>query len=211
MRVSILILFLFVLLFSSCSIQKRHYRSGFFIEMKQGAVAANSKKAVCHAMAPRKIALPIVIKEQSVSMRQENSVGIPKKTGRTISKKSKLTSMQKNIARIFPVLIPIKKMAFHTGVIPDHVAKAAFRLMLIGLLFLGLAGFFLLQFPELAYVTVTLLIMATLFTAVAAFTAFNARHDKINNSETWLKLSLLTLILSLLIICAVVLFLILLF
>jgi len=211
MRAIILSILLFTLLFSSCTIQKRHYRAGYYTVFKKGAAAANFKKIVEPAMTTKKIDLPILFKEGSALVLQKKSIPIPKKAACFIQKKGVLAQLQNKVHRNFPSLSPIKKNAFYTGVIPNHVAQAAFKMMLIGLVFLGLAGFFLLQFPELAYVTVTLLIITTIFAAVAAFTALNARQDKINNSETWLKLSLLSLLLSLLIICTVVLFLILLF
>lgn len=207
---SILLVLPVLVMLLSCSVQKRHYRKGYYFEAGHGSVSAQRLKIFpMKTSSPERIfTLTPVAKEKEQKASSEKTA--VKTNLPPASKHSRKFSIPRILKSFAALDRPVKK-AFYTGVQPNAVAKAALRLMLVGLLFLGLAGYFLLQFPELAYVTVTLLIITTIFAAVAAFSAFNARQDKINNSETWLKISLLSLVLSLLIICAAVLFLILLF
>jgi len=207
---SILLALPVLALLFSCSVQKRHYRKGFYVEARPGSVSAQH-----HKIFPMKVSSQQRIFTLTPVAKEKEQKALSEKTAAktnlpTVSKHSRKFSVLRILKPFAALDRPVKK-AFYTGVQPNAVAKAALRIMLVGLLFLVLAGYFLLQFPALAYVTVTLLIITTIFSSVAAFTAFNARQDKINNSENWLKISLLSLVLSLLIICAVVLFLILLF
>ncbi|HXB39159.1 MAG TPA: hypothetical protein VNZ49_01375 [Bacteroidia bacterium] len=103
------------------------------------------------------------------------------------------------------------KPAFLSGILPNHVAKAGLRMAIISLLFLSIAYYIFLKFPDLVYITVTLLIITAIFALVSIIASASARTDKINNSKTWLGLASFAIVLSVLILCATALFFILLF
>lgn len=125
-------------------------------------------------------------------------------------KKNFLVQARKNILRASPLITKSKKHSARP-IEPNDVPKAALKMFVVSLIFLGSALYVLGTYSALVYVTVILLILAVLFALVSFFTSISARKDKINNNKNWLTIALITLIFSLLIIGAATLLLISLF
>jgi len=195
-------------LFFSCSIQKRHYRNGFYVSS-----FGQTKKHCVNPTIPGKdlsykAARPVLNKEEAAN---EVTIRlIPGKETRieSVTRQARVSSVK--TTRKIPLLKKVTKV-FYGSVIPNAVAKAGFRMMLLSLGFAGCAWLLFLTFPELVYIIVTFLLVALVFAAVSLLASVNARADKINNSPAWLFMATLDAILDILLICVIVLFIISLF
>ena len=201
MRTGYLCLLSAGLLLSSCSLQKRLYRPGFYIatqrhstfhkketplELNRHEVILSSAPVtkpvlVAKPLPPSEHRSPVVHKAQAPQAQE--AVGLRKS----------------------------KDERPESGPISNDVAKASFRLMLISFFLLSAAWFCFFTFPELAYVTFIILIATLVYALVSLITAVNARKDTINNTRKWLKVAFLALVMSVLIICLTGLLIILLF
>jgi hypothetical protein len=200
-----------LLAFCSCTLQKRHYRPGVYFSFHSAHPASlpTAQKAPASPLKAAQLKTPVFT---SVSATGRSNQG-PAEMGKLSPARKKSFSVQvrKNIFRAMPSAHTQNKKSIFRPIEPNHVPKAALKLLVVSLIFLGGALYVLSNFHELVYITVILLILAVLFALVSFFTSIGARKDKINNSSGWRVSALLTLIFSLLIIGAATLLLISLF
>jgi hypothetical protein len=194
----------------SCTLQKRHYRPGFYLSFHPAHVASlpQPKIALNKPLKAAQLKTPVFT---SVSASQGSGARTTE-MGKLSPARKKIFSVQarKNISRVFSPVAKNKKNAFRP-IEPNHVPKAALKMFIVSLVFLGGALYVMASYTGLVYITVILLILAVLFALVSFFTSIGARKDKINNSKNWRTSALITLIFSLLIIGAATLLLISLF
>lgn len=195
----------------SCTMQRRLYRPGIYISRAGPAVAEVRKDAEKQTTRLQNKSKPTVLpKAQQAGFDVHEKHAIT--ASATAYKIRKLHQPGRQVVRS-PQKILVHKMerALYEDVIPNHVAKAAFRMMLISFGLLCAAFLVYAAFPELVYVTFILLIATLVYALVSLVTSVNARRDQIANDESWLRIALLALIISILIICLSLLLFILLF
>jgi hypothetical protein len=203
----------FILSLSSCSLQKRHYRSGFYTEKKSSVRNSTSVKVNYQEKIVQKKYLLLTNVSQPLTFVEKNgSLQLQKQKIRALHQKKLFVSLLSvNPVKNFTVRKPDIKPALLSGILPNHVAKAGLRMGIISLLFLAAAYYLFLKYPDLVYITVSLLIISVIFALVSIISSASARRDKINNTKAWLNAAILSIILSMLIICCIGLFFILLF
>ena len=197
--------FLFSLLllvaFCSCTMQRRLYRPGFYVSGAEHAAAEVRRDAETHRMRPEGKIKPTVLPKV-----ERPEFDIPEKVSITVCATAhKVREVDQSglrmVSRPKKILLARREQALYDGVIPNHVAQAAFRMMLISFGLLCAAFLVYASFPELVYVTFIILIATLVYALVSLITSVHARRDKIANDKTWLRLALLALVMTILIIC----------
>lgn len=209
MRSPVILLLVQVLWLCSCSVQKRHYRRGFYLETAAGgnhSPHTASKPAALKEKRAGTIACIAPREQPALVFQNLPDEAIACAGRREAGNAAKIKPLSLRAPQLHPA-----RRALYEGVVPSSVAKAAFRLMLIGFGLFCLAFAVSLSMPELVYVTFIILLAALVFALVSLLSAVSARRDKIANTAAWLRIALLALVISVLIICLSILLIILLF
>ncbi len=197
-----------VFLLGSCTLQKRHYRSGYYwglsTQRSQSVSKTLTRLPTVKRMELSPISLqPAALTSNRAEIREITHFKVPH------SKKSIIENLTRPFTKQMHRISAHKK-AFYVARM-NHVPKAGFRMMVFSFLFFFGAWFLFSLFPDLVYITVGLLAIAVVFALVSLITSSNARRDRINNSPFWLLMALVAIILDILILCGLSLFLISLF
>ena len=204
----------FSILFSSCSVQKRHYTKGFYFVTSSAinhsaygktALPKNTSARISHANPGNSSLVNAADETEQITLVKKQKIFLHSQ-----QKKSSLLKTNKPTIN-FTARHFFLKSAFLAVVLPNHVAKAGLRMAIISLLFFAAAYFVFTRYPELVYITTGLLIISFIFALVSIISSASARKDKINNTKGWLGAAAFAIVLSVLLICAIGLFFILLF
>lgn len=192
----------------SCTLQRRHYRKGFYFTTN--ATAKPVAKQQVPVLAASKITTPTLhtadhADEKEISQKINT-------TDQNIVFQKKERPLKKLLVKKLPVAIsklflplPSAKPAYG-DVKRNHVPKAGFRMMIIGMIFFAGAWLSLSELAGLLYVTIILSCIASVFILVSFITSVNAPKDKINNSKGWVAMAIIDAILDILLIIALTLF-----
>jgi hypothetical protein len=194
------VLFLGVI-FSSCSVQKRHYTKGLYLES-----FTTGTKSTEHSTysAQEKLKQNLTAeKTQTFSVPLNEEVAVANKTK---EKKINALSKRKNYISVFPAKISTDTIRHEP---PDpslnRVAKAGFRMSIFSLVFLS-AAIYLLQLDISFYLVLGVFIVALVFALVSLFTSLAAGKDRITTNRKGLRFSRFGIILSLLIFAGIIAF-----
>lgn len=194
------LLLLLLISLASCTLQKRHYRPGFYFSSGGSHQGADLETEV------KKITLnkiPPAIRPAETTPASESRID-QKKIQPVVQKNNLVRTLHKNKS-VKPE--PRRGLAVViTDPRPNHVPQAGLRMFIFSLVFLAGAYYCFLHFPELVYVTVAILIVAFIFAMVSMITSGSARKEKIINSSGWRAVALITLLLDILEIAAIGLF-----
>jgi hypothetical protein len=194
----ILAMLLALAAFSACTLQKRHYRPGFYLGARGVEYASgNDSKPACEEIPARRAAC----RQPQARLKALATIDSGRCLVAHAQGRAAVTALALKKLAVSEPLLRKKHKALYESVLPNQVARAAFRMMLISFGLLGIAFLLSVTSPELVYVTFIILVATLVYALVSLISAVNARKDKIANSPAWLRLALLALILSILIIC----------
>ncbi len=203
------VIVLFVSL-SSCSLQKRHYRNGFYLEHTVSASlpkTTGTKKTTKYSILEKLHTDVTSSKTETLSEFQNTS-----QEQITIITKNNQDSYREIKHKTFKPIIRNIKHETAKPEIPDpklnHVAKAGLRMIGFSFLFLAAAFYIFFKVPMLFYFVLGLFLIAFLFALVALLTSISAGKDKIANDKKGILFAKLTFFLSILVFCSIALFII---
>jgi hypothetical protein len=190
----------FSALFFSCSLQKRHYRKGFYLEKNSYVAEKTSRDLFRKKIIYRTTETIFQVTGPGEITAKSNTAG------NNTHPIQQLSSIPKSTKHFYSLLPLNQKTKHESDEKPDpslnKVAKTGFRISIYSMLFMAGA---LILFNEsvLFYIVLGLFILAFIFALVALLTSISANKDKFNTDRKGHRFSRFGFILSLLIIAAI--------
>lgn len=202
-----LLFVLLALLLCSCSVYKRHYTKGLYIE---SSAPAGKSKNISICTFQEKLHSHFATERLPVTVINQNK----KEVGNSLCLKQKETIALVQKTKQFSVL-PVKKIKKTVSKphdVPDehlnHVAKAGLRLSIISLLFLMGGMYIFFQPWALFYIVFAVFVISFIFALVSVMTSISAHKDKIATDQKGRWYAIFAILLSSLIVVAMAWFLI---